>query len=160
LKACRSIFMRTPAKRRRNPAPKSCSRKATSIGFSKKAGCHSPRLRIRMPRGWCASNRLPGPRERSQGAGHRLLLVIRDPEMAHKRSRKTAIQLQSLTGDIGPDDIFRHYSRKKVALNIGLLPLDKGEEGTPSILIEGDANTLVFLADLLLAQVRDSDCST
>jgi hypothetical protein len=45
-----------------------------------------------------------------------------------------------------------------MALNLRLLKVAPGE-GKPSIVIEGDKNSLLFLADLLLSQATDPlDC--
>ena len=58
-----------------------------------------------------------------------------------------------------PDDVAAHYSGLGVALKISRLdPLDQ-HAGPGHILIEGDTKSLLFLADLLLAQAADeSDC--
>jgi hypothetical protein len=76
-----------------------------------------------------------------------------------KPKSELAERLHSLSGAAGPHDLFKLY-RAGAALNVRILPLGEGEEGVPSVLIEGDEDTLVFLADLLLAQVQDSDCGT
>src|SRR5256885_1059233 len=69
-------------------------------------------------------------------------------------------RLQSASADIGTNDILDHYSTKGAVLNIRILPVEGNEEGVPSVLIEGDVGSFVFLADLLLAQIQDSDCGS
>ena len=73
---------------------------------------------------------------------------------------KLAERLQALSAGVEVHEVLKHYSGKRVALNIRVLPVRDGEEGVPSMLVEGDEDTLLFLADLLLAQVQDSDCGT
>ena len=81
----------------------------------------------------------------------------RPVEQSKEKSELTA-RLHSLSGGIEPHEIFKLYDGKGAALNIFVQPLGEDEEGVPSVVIEGDENTIVFLADLLLAQVLDCDC--
>jgi hypothetical protein len=70
-----------------------------------------------------------------------------------------ASQLLSAQGNPRPDDVTEHYATKGgCSLRVNILPDPEGE-GSPSVLIEGDKETLLFLADLLLAQASDDlDC--
>jgi hypothetical protein len=78
------------------------------------------------------------------------------------KDRKSGLakRLHSLSGVKGSHDLFKHYSRTGAALNLRILPPGEGEVDVPSVLIEGDKDTIVFLADLLLSQVLDCDCGT
>ena len=77
-------------------------------------------------------------------------------EISRQELRARLTSLSGVTGSV--HDLFKAYSGKGAALNIRILALEPGEEGVPSVLIEGDKNAILFLADLMLAQTLDSDC--
>src|SRR5690348_13474461 len=66
--------------------------------------------------------------------------------------------LFSSRADIGPDDVCRFYADSQILLKISLLKQSHFAGGARSILIEGDRQSLVFLADVLLAQAHADDC--
>ena len=69
-----------------------------------------------------------------------------------------ASRLLSLQPGIRPDRVAQHYHAAGVDLRIRVLP-PEGEYSKPMIVIEGHAEALLFLADLLLAQATDElDC--
>jgi hypothetical protein len=68
-------------------------------------------------------------------------------------------ELLSLRSRVRPDDIAEHYSDPGVALTLKLLRPAGQDSGRALLLIEGDKRSLLFLADLLLAQAADPlDC--
>jgi len=67
-------------------------------------------------------------------------------------------QLLTSRPGFGPDDICGHYADAGVALKVCLLKKRAGEEGVPDILIEGEKQDFVFLADLLIAQAGADHC--
>jgi len=71
---------------------------------------------------------------------------------------RQAHKILSLRGAVGPDDICAHYAVTGVSLKLRLLKLRAAEEGVPDILIEGEKQAFVFLADLLLALTEADDC--
>lgn len=75
----------------------------------------------------------------------------KDLLVTHLLSSKKAVR---------PDDVTSFYSDKGVAVNVRILDEpDDGEEAAPLVLLEGDKTSLLFLADLLLAQASDPlDC--
>ena len=69
-----------------------------------------------------------------------------------------ASRLLTLRSGTRPDDVSEHYHSVGVNLMIRMLP-PRGAGGKPTVLIEGDSQALLFLADLLLAQAADErDC--
>jgi hypothetical protein len=70
-----------------------------------------------------------------------------------------AKRLLSLKPGIRPDDVTSfYYDRGGVRLTLKILSADEPDSG-PSVLIEGDDESLLFLADLILAQASDRlDC--
>src|SRR5215469_7269671 len=69
-----------------------------------------------------------------------------------------AQQLFSLRKEFDYEGLVGEYESKGISLHIGLLKPEKDYPGT-WVLIEGDWQTLLFLADLILARALDpSDC--
>ena len=56
-----------------------------------------------------------------------------------------------------PDDVDRHYSRRRVRLSVRILE-STATDGTPSVLIEGSQASLEYLADVIRAVAKDEDC--
>lgn len=70
--------------------------------------------------------------------------------------RNIVLELKSYDQVIRPDDVPRLYNG--IQLTLKILPADDGE-AKPTVLVEGDRRALLFLADLILAQVADElDC--
>jgi hypothetical protein len=80
---------------------------------------------------------------------------ISDPESMNRLVNRLVASRRAMR----PDQITAHYADLGVALKISVLePLDT-DSGRGHVLIEGDAQSLLFLADLLLAQCADElDC--
>ena len=69
-----------------------------------------------------------------------------------------ASRLLTLRTGVRPDAVSEHYHALGVNLTIRTLP-PHGDGGSPTVLIEGNSQALVFLADLLIAQAADQlDC--
>jgi hypothetical protein len=62
-----------------------------------------------------------------------------------------AADLLAASGTSSPNRIFEHYSNRGIRLRTRVLHHPEGY-GVPSIEIEGDRASLIFLADLILAQ--------
>lgn len=82
---------------------------------------------------------------------------------ADNRYKKNGLagRLLTMNKDVRPDCVTSTYAERNspIHLSLSLLQASDGEEGKPVILVEGDSETLLFLADLLLAQAQDStDC--
>lgn len=71
-----------------------------------------------------------------------------------KSEEKPAISLMSLRG-MRPDGVASYYSGLNCALTLRILRKSE-EESHDLVLIEGEQQTLFFLADLILAQALDT----
>jgi hypothetical protein len=80
------------------------------------------------------------------------------PKVNHEQSTpRIAKTLLSSKRDVMPDDVTRHYYDLGVKLNITIIK-PKEPDVKPTVVVEGDQTTLLFLADLLLSHVADLDC--
>ena len=77
-----------------------------------------------------------------------------------KSDEKLAERLLSLRKHVSPDDICEFYAAAGAILKIRQLDNPAEGEGVPSMLIEGDKLSFLFLADLLLAQADALDCGS
>lgn len=78
--------------------------------------------------------------------------------MAQELPELLAAKLLTVKAALRPDNVCVRYSGVGVALNLRVLESAPGE-GKPMVLIEGDEQSLLFLADLLIAQASDElDC--
>ena len=78
---------------------------------------------------------------------------------ADSQDRKDGLAAKLLTvdKDVSPDFVTITYAERSSPIRLNLSLLEAPDAGAkPMILVEGDSETLLFLADLLIAQAQDS----
>ena len=81
--------------------------------------------------------------------------------MKPKTKRKLSHQVTKRVRAVGctlPYEVWKQHSKRPVKLTIKILPCIQGEDGVPSVLIEGNRWSLECLGRVILAAAADEDC--